>query len=475
MASPKYTEICIIGAGVAGLSAAHSLMTSEDSPFGPQDVLVLEAQDRIGGRIHTDRTSSKLGLSYDLGAAWFHDSLTNSVLKRLIDEENFSIPKDGYFDDKTERVYSSEGEVDVVGLKLDRMLEDFERYVEIHYFGSLTTPDILLREMATVFVSKYSALLTDEQKHYCGRMARYLETWYGISHDDISAKYSIMDHEGRNLHNKQGYDRVIDMLAKDVNIDLNQQVAKIDRNNTDNKYQLKVETVQGMVTYCNYLVVTVPQSILQLESSHPYGVAWSPELPSSTQEALQTIHFGALGKVIFEFDSIWWDNSEDRFLVLGDEVSENCSKKLQELPKPFTFPAYVTNYSAGKGITHAGSLAILTQNPLTEYLESHPEEAWTYFKPMLSVLAKEPVSEPINTLTTLWTQNPYVRGSYLALHTGDAASDLILQLSGEFPTGLAASTVRFAGEHTILDGSGCVHGAYNSGIREAQWILNHAK
>lgn len=475
MAPPDYTEICVVGAGVAGLGAASHLVNAPGTPFNCKNVLVLEAQDRIGGRILTDRTSSKLGLSYDLGAAWFHDSLTNSVLQRLIEEASFSVPKDGYFDDKDERVYGSEGEIDVVGLKLNRMLEDFERYIDIHYFDSLETPDILLREMADVFVAKYSALLTDVQKKYCGRMARYLETWYGISHDDISAKYASMDHEGRNLHNKQGYDRVIETLAKNANVVLHQQVSHIKRNNSDNEYNIRVETSQGKVIYCNYVIVAVPQSILQLPVGHPYGITWTPALPLNIQEALRTIHFGALGKVIFEFESIWWDSSEDRFLILGDEISGDSSKKLSARPDLFSYPAYIVNYSAVKGIAHSGSLVILTQNPLTEYLESHPHEAWAYFKPMVSKFAKNSVPEPINTITTLWTQNPHVRGSYLALHTGDDPSDLILQLSGQSPTSLGASRVRFAGEHTILDGSGCVHGAYNSGIREAEWILNHAK
>ena len=65
------------------------------------DVLVVEAQNRIGGRLKTTDTSqSKLGINYDLGASWFHDSLNNIVLNHMINDGLLDDEKDVYFDDK---------------------------------------------------------------------------------------------------------------------------------------------------------------------------------------------------------------------------------------------------------------------------------------------------------------------------------------------------------------------------------------
>jgi monoamine oxidase len=56
-------EVIVIGAGIAGLAAARDLS------IDGYDVLVLEARNRIGGRIWTSRD---LGVPADLGASWIH-------------------------------------------------------------------------------------------------------------------------------------------------------------------------------------------------------------------------------------------------------------------------------------------------------------------------------------------------------------------------------------------------------------------
>ena len=61
--SSEHTNILVIGAGVAGLTAAR-LLTQQG-----RSVIVLEARDRIGGRLHSERND---GFVTDLGASWIH-------------------------------------------------------------------------------------------------------------------------------------------------------------------------------------------------------------------------------------------------------------------------------------------------------------------------------------------------------------------------------------------------------------------
>jgi phytoene dehydrogenase-like protein len=56
-------DTIVVGAGIAGLTAARLLTQAGRA------VLVLEARDRVGGRVVTDR---RYGLATDLGASWIH-------------------------------------------------------------------------------------------------------------------------------------------------------------------------------------------------------------------------------------------------------------------------------------------------------------------------------------------------------------------------------------------------------------------
>ncbi|CAX40407.1 corticosteroid-binding protein, putative [Candida dubliniensis CD36] len=477
MSKTKSTKVLIIGAGISGLKAAETLLSK--SNLTGQDVLVAEAQNRVGGRLKTtDASQSKLGINYDLGASWFHDSLNNSVLNDMISSSLLDVQKDVYFDDKDLKAISSTGEVPLVDKKLNRVLEDIEKFIELYFHDSLNVPDLSLQDIVAKFFEKYNHLVTEEQREHCGRMMRYLELWFGISWDRISGKHAVMDHQGRNLLNKRGYGYLVESLLNCIpksSILLEEPVNKIIRYNKEGDKRVLVETKSGLQIFCDYLIVTVPQSILSLKESSPYSIKWEPELPQRLVDSINSIHFGALGKVIFEFDKIFWDNSEDRFQIIADHIDGDLSSELTELPKPFTYPLFAVNFGRVHNLGNGkSSLVILTQAPLTNYLEAHPDQAWQYYQPMLQNLSinDEPIPDPINTIVTDWTINPYIRGSYSAMYTNDDPSDLIINLSGEFEScGISEPYIRFAGEHTISEGAGCVHGAYDSGIRAADWIL----
>jgi polyamine oxidase len=73
--APK-ERIVVVGAGMAGLAAARRLADAG------MDITVLEARDRIGGRMWTD---TSLGVPIDLGAAWIHGT-ENNPLTQLADQ-----------------------------------------------------------------------------------------------------------------------------------------------------------------------------------------------------------------------------------------------------------------------------------------------------------------------------------------------------------------------------------------------------
>src|SRR4051795_11975489 len=72
MSLPSSVDIAIIGAGAAGLGAAHAL---KNSGLG---VILLEARDRIGGRAWTIQPAP--GITFDVGCGWLHSADKNAFV-----------------------------------------------------------------------------------------------------------------------------------------------------------------------------------------------------------------------------------------------------------------------------------------------------------------------------------------------------------------------------------------------------------
>ena len=73
MTIPSEINVAIIGAGAAGLGAAHALRRSRLS------CIVLEARERIGGRGYTIMAAPDV--VFDVGCGWLHSANRNSFVK----------------------------------------------------------------------------------------------------------------------------------------------------------------------------------------------------------------------------------------------------------------------------------------------------------------------------------------------------------------------------------------------------------
>ena len=80
-ALPTNPDVVVIGAGIAGITAARNLQAKGIS------TAVVEARDRIGGRAYTD--TSIFGVPYDLGAAWLHSADVNPVTRLVTEVAKF--------------------------------------------------------------------------------------------------------------------------------------------------------------------------------------------------------------------------------------------------------------------------------------------------------------------------------------------------------------------------------------------------
>lgn len=66
-------DVVIIGAGVAGLECAAKLFS-----YGITNLVVLEAQEYLGGRIRTEYINNDKSLPLEYGATWIHGSILST-------------------------------------------------------------------------------------------------------------------------------------------------------------------------------------------------------------------------------------------------------------------------------------------------------------------------------------------------------------------------------------------------------------
>ncbi|WP_375448377.1 flavin monoamine oxidase family protein [uncultured Fibrella sp.] len=424
--APTRTVI-VVGAGIAGAAAAQALRQQ-----GVQ-VIVLEARDRIGGRIHTD---DSLGLPIELGANWIHNPTGNPLLP--LARQMGVVTQPSAYDDLN--LFYEDGER-VGKLRLFRMNNRLTRLTR--------TASTQVRTSTTDY-SLYEAInrLADPATHRGrdGQVFNFLmsavENELACSLRDASAKTYLPGndtHTGRERDQlvTGGYVTLVRQLLAGIDVRLKTVVRAIRQSATG----VTVETDQ-QVFEADQVIVTVPLGVLQRAD-----IVFLPELPPAKQTAIQGLAPGLMNKVVMRFTQKFWQSDAQFLGLLGAGRSGND---------------ILVNYDhyTGKPILVAmpvGSAALR--------LEQHdPASNQAYWQDRLHKVWPNQSIEFTHFLTTAWQNDPFSRGSYMHVPVGASAA---------YCAALAApfGRVRFAGEATISQYHSYTHGAYLSGRREAEALL----
>lgn len=430
----RMLDAIVVGAGISGIAAARELAKQGLS------VRVLEARNRLGGRLNTDRTAGSA--PYELGCSWLHESLDNPLW--AIAEENGI---DLVYDDSSAMVFNKDGPIDPA---LGQLGSDFGAFVGVHFEDN--KQDVSLKEMIDKF-AKFHPKMTAEQKKALPQTLRIPQISKGQDWNKVSAKSLLSAPKGRDLLVLGGYDKIYNVIKQGIEdkISTGTPVESID---TSDPSKVTVKTASEEIT-AKYVIVSAPVGVLKKN-----GIKFVPEPPSEFKAALDTTDVAEVGKVYFEFEKAFWPDM-DKFVFVGDSEAVDGTST--------SYPLVISNWYKFNGSGKYPGLGIITPPPLTNKFESDPSKAFDHFTPALEALRTDksvPLPKPTKVTSSKWTVDPYSQGSYSTYTVGNDREEAVKAFEKGF------GRVRFAGEHTTVRGATFAHGAYRSGIREASKIVD---
>jgi len=422
--------VIVVGAGVAGLAAARALADA-GVPVG-----VVEARDRIGGRTFTaDVGAARI----DLGGAWLH-SPTGNPMVDFYGATGLSI---------ADEARPSLLAVDVDGGALtDAQVAAAEAAAQrfMAAGGTLTPDGDRSAEVALQDWLDSEGLQGDARRH-ARWMCEGAVSDYGGTMGSFSM--AMLDAEpdggvsGDDRMPVGGFGELIDALADGLDVRLSTPITRIVRDDDG----VRLVTAGGEELSGSHCIVTVPVGVLQAGS-----IAFEPALPAALQDAIAGTEMGNLEKVVFVFDDVVWDEFAGGSAVVVEGLGDERG-----------WPIWY-DFSAEAGVP---TIACLCDGDFARVVQDSPrspDQIAAEARASLERALGPALPDPVATAVTEWRRDPWALGSYSFPTLGASWDDYDVRSEP------VDGRLLFAGEATIATLSQTVHGAFLSGLREAQRI-----
>ncbi|KAF5283915.1 hypothetical protein FQR65_LT13676 [Abscondita terminalis] len=466
----KDKSIVIVGAGAAGIAAASKLLENDF-----ENIHIIEAENRIGGRVHSVHFKENI---IELGAEHCHGEKGNIVFDLV---KNYDALES---EDETPQVFHS---------VYKQLSNEFTKNFYKLYHSLYSQDKISNETLGGCMMKRYNHTLkqifeNEEDQKLAVEGIDLIEKWV-LGNDgtfswlDSSAEIEFVECEGDQelSWKKNGYKTIFDVLMKrypndnntnymENKIFLNKVVNKVD---WSNKNKIVVTCADGSIFSCDHVITTMSLGVLK----HQHSNIFYPLLPEKKVKSIEAFGIGAVAKVFLYFPNKWWSNDDLDFTFMW------TSADIQSSFKEFSEGPHKKNVS---WVTNLIGLHQVQRNPnvlLAWFLgtfipdiERCNEE--TIINGVMFALNKfvgfkyNNISRPTELKRFNWYLNPHFQGSY-SFETVKSRQMRVAQdqLLAEPVLVFDKPTLLFAGEATHPYHYATVHGAIESGFREADRII----
>lgn len=437
--STESCDVVIIGAGAAGLAAAAALAGSGRS------VLMLEARDRIGGRIWTRREPG-LAAPIELGAEFVHGDACETAA-------HLNRAGSALMESPDVHIAFENGEV--------TPRTGFEQVVKaVRETRVLEQQDMTLNE----FLEKHMKdVLSVEARQYARMLA---EGFDAADPDRVSARAlaeewtsAAMTEEPQSRPGGGYAPLLTELMASASRGKLRVQLQAPVHTVTWRKGRVEVDAEclgKPLRVTATKAIITLPLGVLQAPSGAPGAVRFSPPLDAK-REALEQLGFGPVIKLNLRFRSAFWEE------IAGGRYRDVTFFHSRQAPMP-TFwsalPLRVPLLVAWSGGPRAARLSGASTEELVN-------TAVTVLQSMFG--ANHDISALVEgAYWHDWQNDPYTRGAYSYVTAGGGDASRLLAQS-------LLHTLFFAGEATDFEGEqATVTGAIRTGERAASEVMQHS-
>ncbi|WP_062464705.1 flavin monoamine oxidase family protein [Demequina soli] len=430
-----HVDTIVIGAGVSGLTAAR-LLAREG-----RTVVVLEARDRVGGRVWTRRAG---GTVTDLGASWIHGVTDEPVATaagalgmRTAEFTVGSYQVDGrpiaYFSPEGVRMTDDAVRAFVADVRtVDAALADaIASSGADESYRDVTERALAAQSWGAARAQRVRELLEHRSEEQYGAWIEDLAA-HGLDDDSV---------DGDEVVFPDGYDRLPIALAEGLDVRLGRTVTRVEWSGDEVRV-----TAGGETLVATTAVLTVPVGVLRSGD-----LAISPPLPDVVAGALSRLEMNRFEKVVLRFPTRFW--GEGQYAIRQQGPEGRWWHSWYDLTPLHGTPTLLT-FAAGPA--------------------ARAIEGWSDAEVAASVLAQlrrlygERTEEPSRVDVTAWHADPFARGSYAFMTVGSTTADHDALAT---PVG---GVLHLAGEATWTDDPATVPAAMRSGHRAAERILGRA-